>query len=166
MQAYAGVPIDCPCVPTKVLHHTALLLLFTVFCKHTSAGVPDSKLATLIFALQEAESRVAAARRRPEGAFGQKFPQNCAARSWSGSPAVVEKRVQPAGLHRDAERLDKDGLPQPGAVIWPGQTIYTTKDMVSGKYKAHKHKGEEVAHVEQVRRGVAGSQRWLHLVIQ
>lgn len=35
--------------------------------------------------------------------------------------------------------------------MWPDQTYYTTKDMVTGRYKAHKLKGEEVAHVEQVR---------------
>jgi len=36
-------------------------------------------------------------------------------------------------------------------VIWPHQTYYTTKDLVTGRYKAHQLKGEEVAHVEQVR---------------
>lgn len=40
-----------------------------------------------------------------------------------------------------------------GAVIWPNQTYYSTKDVVTGRYKAHKLKGEEVAHVEQVRGG-------------
>lgn len=35
--------------------------------------------------------------------------------------------------------------------MWPDQAYYTTKDMVTGRYKAHKLKGEEVAHVEQVR---------------
>jgi hypothetical protein len=106
--------------------------------------------------LQEAEARVAASQPRPEGAFGQKFPQNCPSRSSSktssgaAAPAASAARVQPAGQHKDAERLDKDGLPLPGSVVWPGQTFYTTKDMVTGKYKAHKLKGEEVAHVEQV----------------
>jgi hypothetical protein len=104
--------------------------------------------------LQEAEARMEASQPRPEGAFGQKFPQNCSSKtSSSGAAALAASaaRVQPAGLHKDAERLDEDGLPLPGAVVWPGQTIYTTKDMVTGKYKAHKLKGEEVAHVEQVR---------------
>jgi hypothetical protein len=108
--------------------------------------------------LQEAEARMEASKPRPEGAFGQKFPQNCPSRSSSTSsssgaaaPAASAARVQPAGLHKDAERLDKDGLPLPGSVVWPGQTIYATKDTVTGKYKAHKLKGEEVAHVEQVR---------------
>jgi hypothetical protein len=104
--------------------------------------------------LQEAEARMEASKPRPEGAFGQKYPQNRPSKSSSSSgaaaPAASAARVQPAGLHKDAERLDKDGLPLPGAVVWPGQTIYTTKDMVTGKYSAHKLKGEEVAHVEQV----------------
>jgi hypothetical protein len=56
----------------------------------------------------------------------------------------------PVGKHKAAERVDSDGLPMPGAVIWPNQTYYTTKDTVTGRYKAHKLKGEEVAHVEQV----------------
>jgi hypothetical protein len=102
--------------------------------------------------LQELDALKEASQPRPEGAFGQKFPQNCPSRpsSKSSSGATSAAVVQPAGLHKDAERLDKDGLPLPGAVVWPGQTIYTTKDMVTGKYKAHKLKGEEVAHVEQV----------------
>jgi DNA-directed RNA polymerase I subunit RPA2 len=37
-----------------------------------------------------------------------------------------------------------------GAIIWPGQGCYTTKDLITGKHKVHKLKGEEVAHVEQV----------------
>jgi hypothetical protein len=59
--------------------------------------------------------------------------------------------VVPVGKHKAAARVDVDGLPMPGAVVWPGQTYYSTKDCVTGRYKAHKLKGEEVAHVEQVR---------------
>ena len=40
--------------------------------------------------------------------------------------------------------------------MWPDQTYYTTKDCVTGRYKAHKLKGEEVAHVEQVGEGGRG----------
>eukprot|EP00882_Tetradesmus_deserticola_P031747 GHRQ01035914.1.p1 GENE.GHRQ01035914.1~~GHRQ01035914.1.p1 ORF type:complete len:269 (+),score=105.17 GHRQ01035914.1:684-1490(+) len=103
----------------------------------------------------EAEARVEASRARPEGAFGQKYPQNRPSKLNSSSggaaaPAASAARVQPAGLHRDAERLDRDGLPLPGSVVWPGQTYYTTKDTVTGKYKSHALKGEEAAHVEQV----------------
>eukprot|EP00882_Tetradesmus_deserticola_P033516 GHRQ01038292.1.p1 GENE.GHRQ01038292.1~~GHRQ01038292.1.p1 ORF type:complete len:219 (+),score=74.81 GHRQ01038292.1:1-657(+) len=103
----------------------------------------------------EAEARVEASRARPEGAFGQKYPQNRPSKLNSSSggaaaPAASAARVQPAGLHRDAERLDRDGLPLPGSVVWPGQTYYTTKDTVTGKYKSHAPKGEEAAHVEQV----------------
>jgi hypothetical protein len=43
--------------------------------------------------------------------------------------------------------------PPPGAIVWPAQSYYSTKDLVTGRYKAHKLKGEEVAHVEQVREG-------------
>lgn len=52
--------------------------------------------------------------------------------------------------HRDAERVDVEGLPHVGSIIWPGQVLYSTKDVVSGKYKSHKLKGEEVAHIDQV----------------
>ena len=47
--------------------------------------------------------------------------------------------------------MDIDGLPAVGSVIWPGQVYYSTKDTITGRYVAHKMKGEEVAHVEQVR---------------
>lgn len=53
-------------------------------------------------------------------------------------------------MHKDSERVDVDGLPAVGSVIWPGQVYYTTKDTVTGRYVPHRMKGEEVAHVEQV----------------
>jgi hypothetical protein len=57
------------------------------------------------------------------------------------------------GQHRAADKVGADGLPYVGSVVWPGETVYVTKDLVSGRYKPHKLKGEEVAHIEQVRRG-------------
>lgn len=100
----------------------------------------------------EREARVEAAQAAPKGAFGQAFPQSRPSRSWLDGPsaAVAEGKVVPVGKHKAADRVDSDGLPQPGAVIWPHQTYYTTKDLVTGRYKAHQLKGEEVAHVEQV----------------
>jgi hypothetical protein len=63
------------------------------------------------------------------------------------------------------DRLDVDGLPCVGAAIWPGQSMYSTKDAVSGRYKAHKLKGEEVGHVEQARRDAGGWKGALELFL-
>lgn len=35
--------------------------------------------------------------------------------------------------------------------MWPSQHFYSTKDMLTGKFKPHKLKGEEIAYVDQVR---------------
>jgi hypothetical protein len=100
---------------------------------------------------------------RPRGAFGQRFPQNApslpSSSSSSSLPAAAAAGGGRGGSARklphlaprvDSERLGPDGLPHVGAVVWPGQALYTTRDLVTGKYKAHKLKGEEVAHIEQV----------------
>lgn len=39
-----------------------------------------------------------------------------------------------------------------GAAIWPGHSYYSSKDTVTGRFKPHKLKGEEVAHIDQARR--------------
>uniref|UniRef100_A0A383WM53 DNA-directed RNA polymerase subunit beta n=1 Tax=Tetradesmus obliquus TaxID=3088 RepID=A0A383WM53_TETOB len=155
--SYTGYDMEDACILNKAavdrgFAHGRLI-------KTEMVDLRSEKGTKQIFAAEpqsEAAARMEASQPRPEGAFGQKFPQNCPSRPNSSSssdaaaPAASAARVQPAGLHKDAERLDEDGLPRPGAVIWPGQTIYTTQDVTTKKYKAHKHKGEEVAHVEQV----------------
>jgi hypothetical protein len=45
------------------------------------------------------------------------------------------------------EQLDVDGLPHVGAIIWPGESYYSTQDQGDKRYSAHKLKGEEVAQV-------------------
>ncbi len=45
------------------------------------------------------------------------------------------------------EQLDADGLPHVGAIIWPGESYYSTQDQGDKRYSAHKLKGEEVAQV-------------------
>ena len=67
---------------------------------------------------------------RPSGAFGQEFPQNVP--SVSHSAAVLDGGVEPLGLQPEAERVDSDGLPHVGAVVWPGQSYYTTLNKSNG----------------------------------
>lgn len=52
--------------------------------------------------------------------------------------------------NQDGDRIEPDGLPAVGSIIWPGQVFYATRDDQSGKSKSHKLKGEEVAVVDQV----------------
>eukprot|EP00201_Polytomella_parva_P019467 CAMPEP_0175041304 /NCGR_PEP_ID=MMETSP0052_2-20121109/1831_1 /TAXON_ID=51329 ORGANISM="Polytomella parva, Strain SAG 63-3" /NCGR_SAMPLE_ID=MMETSP0052_2 /ASSEMBLY_ACC=CAM_ASM_000194 /LENGTH=1341 /DNA_ID=CAMNT_0016303785 /DNA_START=27 /DNA_END=4052 /DNA_ORIENTATION=+ len=87
---------------------------------------------------------------KPVGAFGQRYPQNLPVNS--NSPAVRDPALHltPAGKHKDSDRIEADGLPAPGTVIWPGQAYYGSKDLMSGRHKVHKLKGEEVAVVDSV----------------
>lgn len=85
---------------------------------------------------------------RMTGAFGQKFPQN--APSIKGSQAVKSLGLCPLQPHEHSDTVDADGLPHVGAIIWPDQSYYCTKDLTTGKHKAHKLKGEEVAVVDMV----------------
>jgi DNA-directed RNA polymerase I subunit RPA2 len=59
-------------------------------------------------------------------------------------------RLERAGAHAHSSVLGADGLPHVGAVVWPGDPTYSEVDRVSGRYKAHMLKGEEVAVVESV----------------
>jgi hypothetical protein len=54
--------------------------------------------------------------------------------------AAAEGRVRTAGEYKDADHLDVDGLPHVGALIWPGETTYCTKDAVTGRYRGKKLK--------------------------
>ncbi len=69
---------------------------------------------------------------RPTGAFGQQFPQNCprlpsqpsasASTSKANRAATpLEQQLVAMGAHREADRVDADGLPHVGSIIWPGQ---------------------------------------------
>ena len=66
----------------------------------------------------------------PTGAFGQRYPQNVP--TPADSPAVKPAKLKPKGPHKDADRVDSDGLPHVGAVVWPGQSYYSTKDVSDG----------------------------------
>ena len=41
-------------------------------------------------------------------------------------------QVQPEGVQRNEERIDVDGLPHAGAVIYPGQAYYSKVDCATG----------------------------------
>ena len=45
------------------------------------------------------------------------------------SPA---EQVQPERGHRNEERIDEDGLPHVGTVIYPGQAYYSKVDCATG----------------------------------
>eukprot|EP00798_Chlamydomonas_sp_ICE-L_P010691 gene10691-12383_t len=85
---------------------------------------------------------------RPVGAFGQTLPQNVMSKS--DSDAVTNLGVVPTYDNKDSDRIGPDGLPHVGAIVWPGQVNYITKDTVNGRFKAHKLKGEEVGYVDQI----------------
>ena len=42
-------------------------------------------------------------------------------------------QVQAEGSHRNEERIDVDGLPHVGAVVYPGQGYYSKVDCATGK---------------------------------
>ncbi|GLC33155.1 hypothetical protein PLESTB_000364600 [Pleodorina starrii] len=135
--------------------------------KMETVDLRDERGAKMVFAAEPHDKRsmeALAHRTRPVGAFGQRYPQNIPAST--SSPSVDPKRaVQGAGAdgtggrlpvlvpepnNKDGDRIEADGLPAVGSIIWPGQVYYSTRDENTGKYKAHKLKGEEVAVVDQV----------------
>ena len=50
-------------------------------------------------------------------------------------------QVQPEGNHRNEERIDVDGLPHVGAVVYPGQGYYSKVDCATGDlyYAVHEY---------------------------
>ena len=42
------------------------------------------------------------------------------------------KKVVPQGSHPEADRIDKDGLPVVGTVLYPSQSFYNTQDDDTG----------------------------------
>ncbi|GMH37284.1 hypothetical protein BSKO_05157 [Bryopsis sp. KO-2023] len=85
---------------------------------------------------------------RPTGAFGEKYPQNNP--SPSDSAAVRKLKVKPQNDYLEGDRLDVDGLPMPGAIVWPNQIYYSYVDYAVGKHKTKKLKGDEIAIVDTV----------------
>mmetsp|Transcript_29470 Transcript_29470/g.65271 ORF Transcript_29470/g.65271 Transcript_29470/m.65271 type:complete len:527 (+) Transcript_29470:3-1583(+) len=109
----------------------------------------EERKARLVFAPEPHDKRTKEAPYvQPAGAFGQRYPQNIP--SQPSSSGVHSAGLEPKCDHKEYDRIGRDGLPHVGAVIWPGQTFYSTKDTVTGRYHSHKLKGEEVAYVEQV----------------
>lgn len=51
----------------------------------------------------------------PTDAFGASLPQNIIPEKASG--------LAPDMCHKDSDRVDSDGLPKVGVVVWPGQTF-------------------------------------------
>lgn len=64
---------------------------------------------------------------------------------------IVSLGVQPTRDYANSMELDVDGLPHPGAVIWPGKPYYSTVDYSVGKHKTKRMKGQEIAVVDSVR---------------
>ncbi|GIL75864.1 hypothetical protein Vretimale_5574 [Volvox reticuliferus] len=127
--------------------------------KTESIDLRDDKGKKSYFAAEphDARSRAALLHRTPPiGAFGQRYPQNIPIAA--DSPAVQRRRTPddkrpvlvPEPDNRDGDRIEPDGLPAVGSIIWPDQSFYSTKNELSSKYKCHKLKGEEVAVVDQV----------------
>lgn len=67
-----------------------------------------------------------------KGAFGDELPQNVPAEA--GSSSIRTKGVRPPGNYDHSDRVGPDGLPQVGAVIYPGQEYYSQKDMSTGAF--------------------------------
>lgn len=55
----------------------------------------------------------------PVGAFGQTLPQNRPAAP--GSDGARGGRLAGMGRHKESGIIDADGLPHPGAIVWPKQ---------------------------------------------
>ena len=53
----------------------------------------------------------------------------------ASGPAVKAKKVVPQGSHPEADRIDKDGLPVVGTVLYPSQSFYNTQDDDTGAAK-------------------------------
>ena len=50
---------------------------------------------------------------------------------WQGSQAVTMRHVRPYGTQKDADRIDVDGLPYVGAVVYPKQSYYSKVDTIT-----------------------------------
>lgn len=48
-------------------------------------------------------------------------------------------QVRPEGVHRNEERIDVDGLPHVGAVVYPGQGYYSKVDCATGELHCAVH---------------------------
>jgi DNA-directed RNA polymerase I subunit RPA2 len=99
----------------------------------SGAAVPGSRF--------QPEPAAAGARRPPppaETAFGQTLP----AHRPTPSPAPPP--------HADADRIDADGLPHVGAVLYPGASYAARVDRETGRATVSRVKGDEVAVVDRV----------------
>ena len=89
----------------------------------------------------EPEPAAAGAHRAPppgETAFGQTLPAH---RPWADAPPAT---------HADADRIDLDGLPAVGAVLYPGASYASRVDADTRRSKLSRIKGDEVAIVDRV----------------
>ncbi len=130
--------------------------------KTEQVDLRDDKGSKMEFAVQPLapEASPAPPGDDPVGAFGQKLPQNRP--GVGGGEGVSHGRVAPMGRHRDSGLLDADGLPHPGAIVWPKQVMYSTQDATTKRFRAPALKGEEVGHIDQVRaRARLGGHVWV-----
>ena len=89
----------------------------------------------------EPEPAAAGAGRPPppaETAFGQTLPAH---RPWADAPPAP---------HADADRIDGDGLPAVGAVLYPGASYASRIDADTRRSKLSRVKGDDVAIVDRV----------------
>ena len=108
--------------------------------KTNLAGGGSASGGGWVFAPEPAGTRAAGPPPPPEEtAFGQKLPAN--------RPPPAETRAPP---HREAARIGPDGLPHVGAVLYPGASYVSRVDSTTGRAKAARMKGDEVAVVERV----------------
>ncbi|CAL8465768.1 g5304 [Coccomyxa elongata] len=108
----------------------------------------EDKGKTMVFAAEKKSDRDRP-QERPRGAFGQDLPHPLT--SPPASSAVTGPlKVKPQGVQKNDERIDVDGLPHVGAVVYPSQAYYSKVDCTTGKAKTGALKGEEVAVVDQV----------------
>lgn len=87
---------------------------------------------------------------RPVGAFGATLPQNVAVLPGSVAAQRCGALAVDTPSQKDSDRIDCQGLPRVGAVVWPGQSYACTQESVSRRVHRHKLKGEETALVDQV----------------
>lgn len=145
--AYTGYDMEDAMILNKSAVERGLGHATMIKTEHVDLTKGPTAGKEITFGTEKVHSKdVGKPREFPEGVFGQKYPQNITTQE--GYPSVDALKVKPEAEHKDADRLGVDGLPHVGAVVWPGQAYYATKQGDSAK--PAKHKTSETAIVDQV----------------
>ncbi|CAG9461634.1 unnamed protein product [Pedinophyceae sp. YPF-701] len=83
-----------------------------------------------------------------ENAFGQRYPLNVPVAP--DSAAALDLGAAPDQPLLHADRIDVDGLPHVGAVVWPSERYYSVADTTTGRTTGGATSGEEIAVVDHV----------------